>query len=54
MDYDIPTYKIFVIAKKYDVIYKEKEIVKDIKNTIKMVGISRREIENIIFAMRDN
>lgn len=54
MDYDIPTYKIFVIAKKYNVINKEKEIVKDIKDTIKMVGISRREIENIIFAMRDN
>jgi hypothetical protein len=49
-DYDIPTYKIYVITKKYDVIYKQEEIVKDIKDTIKMVGISRREIENIIFA----
>jgi len=54
MDYDIPTYKIFVIMKRYDAIKKEKEIVKDIKDTIKMVGISRREIENVIFAMRDN
>jgi hypothetical protein len=49
-DYDIPTYKIYVITKKYDVIYKQEEIVKDIKDTIKMVGISRREIEKIIFA----
>jgi hypothetical protein len=54
MDYDIPTYKIFVIMKRYDAIEKDKEIVKDIKDTIKMVGISRREIENVIFAMRDN
>jgi len=54
MDYDIPTYKIFVIMKRYDAIKKDKEIVKDIKDTIKMVGISRREIENVIFAMRDN
>ena len=53
MDYDIPTYKIFVITKKYDVIYKEKEIVKDINDTIKMVGIKRRDLENIIFAMKD-
>jgi MoaA/NifB/PqqE/SkfB family radical SAM enzyme len=50
MDYDIPTYKIYVITKRYEAIYKEKEIVKDIKDTIKMVGISRRELENIIFA----
>ena len=53
MDYDIPTYKIFVIAKKYDVIHKENEIVKDINDTIKMVGIKRRDLENIIFAMKD-
>ena len=53
MDYDIPTYKIFVIAKKYDVIHKENEIVKDINDTIKMVGIKRRDLENIVFAMKD-
>lgn len=53
MGYDIPTYKIFVIAKKYDVIFKQNEIVKDINDTIKMVGIKRRDLENIIFAMRD-
>ena len=53
MDYDIPTYKIFVIVKKYDVIHKENEIVKDINDTIKMVGIKRRDLENIIFAMKD-
>ena len=53
MDYDIPTYKIFVIVKKYDVIHKENEIVKDINDTIKMVGIKRRDLENIVFAMKD-
>jgi hypothetical protein len=53
MDYDIPTYKIFVITKKYDVIFKQNEIVKDINDTIKMVGIKRRDLENIVFAMKD-
>jgi hypothetical protein len=53
MGYDIPTYKIFVVAKKYDVINNQNEIVKDINDTIKMVGIKRRDLENIIFTMKD-
>lgn len=50
-EYDITTYKIFVIANKYDAIHDRDNVVKDIENVLKSLGIKRRDLENIIFAM---
>lgn len=50
-EYDITTYKIFVIANKYDAIHDRDNVVKDIENVLKSLGIKRRELENIVFAM---
>lgn len=52
-EFDIRTYKIFVIANKYDAIHDRDNVVKDIENVLKSLGIKRRDLENIVFAMDD-
>ena len=52
-EFDITTYKIYVIVNKYDAIHDRDEAVKDIENVLKSLGIKRRELENIVFAMED-
>ena len=50
-EFDYTTYKIFVVMKKYKGIEDDYKIVKDINSLTKLVGVPRRDIENIIFAM---
>ena len=50
-DFDYTTYKIYVITKTYEAIEDDYKIVKDINSLTKLVGVPRRDIENIIFAM---
>jgi len=47
----IRTYKIFVVVNKYDAIHDRDNVVKDIENVLKSLGIKRRDLENIVFAM---
>ena len=49
-DFDITTYMIYIMSDKYEAIKYQNEIVKDIENVCKSMGIKRREIENIKFA----
>ena len=51
--FDYTTYKIFVVAKKYEAIEDDYKIVKDINSLTKLVGVPRRDIENIIFTTED-
>lgn len=50
-DSDVITYKIMVIVNKHEAIYDKGKPVKDIENVLKSLGIGRRDIENIYFAL---
>jgi RecA-family ATPase len=43
---------IYIISDKYEALSYENEIVKDITNVCKSMGLSRRDIENIKFATK--
>ena len=51
-DFDYTTYLIYIISDKYEAINYQNEIVKDIENVCKSMGLKRRDIENIKFATR--
>jgi hypothetical protein len=51
-DFDYTTYLIYIISDKYEALNYQNEIVKDIENVCKSMGLKRREIENIKFASR--
>lgn len=51
-DFDYTTYLIYIISDKYEVLNYQNEIVKDIENVCKSMGLKRRDIENIKFATR--
>jgi len=53
-DYDFHTYKIYVMLKKYEDIYKDKEMVNDILGVSKTLGIKKRDIENVVWHIKDN
>lgn len=50
-DSDVITYKIMVMVNNYESIYDRGKPVKDIENVLKSLGIGRRNIENIYFAL---
>lgn len=50
-DSDVIAYKIMVIVNKHEAIYDRGKPVKDIENVLKSLGIGRRNIENIYFAL---
>jgi RecA-family ATPase len=43
---------IYIISDKYEALNYQNEIVKDIENVCKSMGLKRRDIENIKFASR--
>jgi hypothetical protein len=49
-DFDYTTYLIYIISDKYEALNYQNEIVKDIENVCKSMGLKRRDIENITFA----
>ena len=49
-DFDYTTYMIYIISDKYEAL--NYQIVKDIENVCKSMGLKRRDIENIKFATR--
>jgi hypothetical protein len=51
-DFDYTTYMIYIISDKYEALNYQNEIVKDIENVCKSMGLRRRDIENIQFASR--
>jgi hypothetical protein len=51
-DFDYTTYLIYIISDKYEALNYQNEIVKDIENVCKSMGLKRRDIENIKFATR--
>ena len=51
-DFDYTTYMIYIISDKYEALNYQNEIVKDIENVCKSMGLKRRDIENIKFATR--
>jgi hypothetical protein len=51
-DFDYTTYMIYIITDKYEALNYQNEIVKDIENVCKSMGLKRRDIENIKFASR--
>ena len=51
-DFDYTTYLIYIISDKYEALNYQNEIVKDIENVCKSMGLKRRDIENIQFASR--
>jgi len=51
-DFDYTTYLIYIISDKYEALKYQNEIVKDIENVCKSMGLRRRDIENIKFATR--
>jgi hypothetical protein len=51
-DFDYTTYLIYIISDKYEALKYQNEIVKDIENVCKSMGLRRRDIENIQFASR--
>jgi hypothetical protein len=51
-DFDYTTYMIYIISDKYEALKYQNEIVKDIENVCKSMGLRRRDIENIQFASR--
>ena len=51
-DFDYTTYLIYIISDKYEALKYQNEIVKDIENVCKSMGLKRRDIENIKFATR--
>ena len=48
-DFDYTTYLIYIISDKYEALNYQNEIVKDIENVCKSMGLKRRDIENITF-----
>lgn len=50
-DSDVITYKIMVMVNNYESIYDRGKPVKDIENVLKSLGIGRKNIENIYFAL---
>ncbi len=50
-DSDVITYKIMVMVNNHESIYDRGKPVKDIENVLKSLGIGRRNIENIYFAL---
>ena len=51
-DFDYTTYLIYIISDKYEALNYRNEIVKDIENVCKSMGLKRRDIENITFATK--
>jgi len=51
-DFDYTTYLIYIISDKYEALIYQNEIVKDIENVCKSMGLKRRDIENITFATK--
>jgi hypothetical protein len=51
-DFDYTTYLIYIISDKYEALNYQNEIVKDIENVCKSMGLRRRDIENIKFATK--
>jgi hypothetical protein len=51
-DFDYTTYLIYIISDKYEALNYQNEIVKDIENVCKSMGLKRRDIENITFATK--
>jgi hypothetical protein len=51
-DFDYTTYLIYIISDKYEALKYQNEIVKDIENVCKSMGLRRRDIENIKFATK--
>ena len=51
-DFDYTTYLIYIISDKYEALNYQNEIVKDIENVCKSMGLKRRDIENIKFATK--
>ena len=51
-EFDITTYMIYIMSDKYEAIKYQNEIVKDIENVCKSMGLKRRDIENITFATK--
>jgi hypothetical protein len=51
-DFDYTTYLIYIISDKYKALNYQNEIVKDIENVCKSMGLRRRDIENIQFESR--
>ena len=51
-DFDYTTYLIYIISDKYKALNYQNEIVKDIENVCKSMGLRRRDIENITFATK--
>ncbi len=51
-EFDITTYMIYIMSDKYEAIKYQNEIVKDIENVCKSMGLRRRDIENIKFATK--
>jgi hypothetical protein len=49
-DFDYTTYLIYIISDKYEALNYHNDIVKDIENVCKSMGLKRRDIENITFA----
>ena len=49
-DFDYTTYLIYIISDKYEALNYQNDIVKDIENVCKSMGLKRRDIENITFA----
>ena len=49
-DFDYTTYMIYIRSDKYEAFSYENDIVKDITNVCKSMGLRRRDIENIKFA----
>ena len=49
-DFDYTTYMIYIISDKYEALSYENDIVKDITNVCKSMGLRRRDIQNIKFA----
>jgi len=50
---DFHQYKIYVMLKKYEDIYKDKEMVNDILGVSKTLGIKKRNIENVVWHIKD-
>jgi len=51
-DFDYTTYLIYIISDKYEALNYQNDIVKDIENVCKSMGLKRRDIENITFATK--
>ena len=50
---DFHQYKIYVMLKKYEDIYKDKEMVNDILGVSKTLGVKKSNIENVVWHVKD-